>query len=471
MEIDDYFSSLDTAQKPLKIIFPTRQSIVIFLLVCIMSPCVLVGMHLEKNRPFSPIDEPPHYAYVDDLSQGQLPRVGEFFSTELLRTISCVGLQNPWGETIPNCQAQNLTPSQYPSGGGRISEAVQPPLYYASLVPFRWAIGPLLTTGDLLLMRSVNLLWLCGGLAILWCCGRLLGIDAKKIGGVILLVGAAPIVIYYSSIVSNDASAIFAGSFISLIAILYLQKRLPWRHASLFAASFAVGMLKPVFLLPAIAVALVHFLVLLSRTVTQERSNLIQGFRTLFKQWLPFGGILVMGSLSSLTIWTIIEQHRELVTLRYACAWMAPGTKAPFGTLIADPLTMWNPFSGSYSALNIYAPGNSSYLLVATAATTVATTVFIASGFSGLFVRNRNLSHVVGLVSIVMLYVGGFALDVFSYINCGVNIGAEGRYGLCLVPLLVLSMSSLIDSKWVVRFIWLLAITSICFDGIVMTIA
>ena len=202
-----------------RLLFPTPWALAMALFVCVAAPVTLVTLQIDANAKFSPIDEPAHLDYVDRAASAEIPRQGEHLLDSTLRELACRGLA--LGDTnLPPCAAPTLRPEQFPGEGSQY-EAHHPPGYYVATVPLRWLTRDLLGIDDKVdATRATGALWLIAGLLLAWAAGRVMGIDPLPLGAALLLLASAPTVIYQSSIVTNDATAVFAGGSVGLAGAL-----------------------------------------------------------------------------------------------------------------------------------------------------------------------------------------------------------------------------------------------------------
>ena len=228
--------------------FPDGWAISIFIVVAVVVPLCLGLTQMSHNPKFSVRDETAHFAYAHGILSQGLPKLGQHFDQFEMNEIACQGVYLPsW--TFPPCGATTYLNSQFP-GGGYITEAIQPPGYYAVVAIIGTSINWAFNIGILHALRIGSLLWLTAGLILLWASGRLVGISPIKLGAGILILAAAPTTVYFSAIVSNDASSIFAGSFIAFVCLLAFLKPGKWVPYILALAGFLVVMLKPLDFIP-----------------------------------------------------------------------------------------------------------------------------------------------------------------------------------------------------------------------------
>jgi hypothetical protein len=75
-------------------------------------------------------------------------------------------------------------------------------------------------------------------------------------------------------------------------------------------------------------------------------------------------------------------------------------------------------------------------------------------------VSRRRWSHWVGLVTVAMLYVGGIVLGASVYLTYRTDPQIQGRYGLALVPLLIMALVASARGRWIVWGLWALGVVT-----------
>jgi hypothetical protein len=439
--------------------FPTFSALVLAFLVCFVAPVTFITLHIHENPAFSPIDEPAQFDYVNRIAEGSMPRLGQRLLPSTLHQISCLGLALQ-GSKLPACPGTDK-PSNY--DGGYQYEAQQPPTYYALAIPVRWIGVHVFGMSNLNATREVGAFWVSLGLLTLWMAGRVLRIPVRRLVPAMLLLACAPVVIYQASIVSNDAPSIFCGSVVALVAALAWNRPGRWTAPVLASVAFFVTSIKSVDILgPLIVSAL--FAILwwgqLDAQVTSTRSRV----RILFAKWWPNGGALLVGGVVAAVSWLIVSRQLNLINPK-----VLPSLNilrlAPVGVahVASEAITLLNPLNGSYDPFRTTATGTvlgtPSSLSFELITGIVLQYLFIAAGFGGLFVRRRQWSHWLGLLSICLLFVVGVILGIGIWRTYNADPGLSGRYGLSAAPLLALALVSAVRGRWVIAGLWVLSIT------------
>lgn len=433
--------------------FPTRWAILAAAFTCLVAPVTLVAVHVHENPLFSPIDELQHWDYVTRLANGGFPRMGQFVQPSSMREKECrgVALQGPH---VPVCgPAQRSHPVPTPAYQ---YEAQQPPLYYAATVPLRWLAVHVFGFADVTGTRAVGALWLVAGLFLWWVAGRVLGLAPSKLGAGALLLGTAPLVIYESSTIANDVPAVFAGSLVLLLGAL------AWRHPGrwMVPVMLVIGLAIPAFKLddifPIVVVSVLFAMIALRRAWAGDlEGGPIAGP---IRWWWPRGGALLAGGLVSALAWVIIERHLAIVNPRDIPSFAALRT-APISMamILQEASSLLLPLTGSFDVFRTSAVApvvQTTSSQVQGLMGTLLGYLVVAGGLAGLFVRPRKWSHWLGLISLLVLFVGGVVLGVSLFRTYDINPGLSGRYGLAVAPLLVMGLVASTRGRWVTRGLW-----------------
>jgi hypothetical protein len=418
----------------LSVLFPNRSALAIAAFVCVIAPVTVLALQINENHKFSPIDEAAHFDYVDRVGDFSIPRQGQPLLNSTLREIACQG--NALDVKVPPCDSAHFRADKFP--GSSQYEAQQPPPYYMAAVPLRWVTENVFRIDNKLdATRAVNIFWFVAALLMIWAAGRLMDIDPLALGAGILLLAMAPVVIYTMSTVSNDNTGIFAGGLVALVAAFASRhdRRRMW--IALLATGFAVVFLKTTNLFPVAAVS-----ALFAVSAITKRADGEQWLATV-RRWLRDGGALLAGGIASAGIWTVIHRSLALIDLK---------TEPTFGVLRGGPHT---PGLVLREAATILSPLTGSFVSQGTLGQDVQVPLFTLLGFviiggaiAGLFVTPRRWSHTLGLIAVPTLYAGGVLFGFGLVINYRIDPGLSGRYGVSMVPLIVLVIAANLAGRW-----------------------
>lgn len=443
-----------------KLCFPTPGALLIALFTCVVAPASLIAVHIHVNPTFSPADEATHWDYLTRLAKGELPRFGQHLQASTIHTYECTGV-GVYGVVLPPCRSAP-TPRAL-SGGGYQYEAQQPPGYYALTVPMRWVGMNVFGLRDLTASREGGIIWLVAGLLLFWAAGRVMGLSPWAVGLGALLIASAPVVIYQSSYVTNDASSILAGSLVLLVGALTIKRPGRWIvPVTLLAGIFVTGLK----LTDALAVVAMSLLIMMLAWLLATEVKTI-GARAIaaLKWWWPRGGTLLIGSVAAAMTWEIVERSLSIAnprTIKSFAGLRAIPTQG--STFFREALLMLQPLTGSYdpfrTSSTIASPSSQTSLDVQMVMATILQYLVLAGGLACLFVIKKQWSHWIGLVSLVVLYVGGVVLGASLFATYDANPGISGRYGLSLAPFLVLGLVACLRGRWSRRAVWLFALGS-----------
>jgi hypothetical protein len=429
-----------------RLLFPTRVALGVAIAVCVLAPAVLVAMQINTHPAFSPIDEAVHFDYVERVASGELPRQGQLLLPSTLREYACRGLA--LGPELPPCGSQTLEHRQFPQGGFQY-EAQQPPFYYALTVPLRWVAQHVLGVGDEVdATRATNIAWLIAGLLLLWAAGRIMAIDPLALGAGLLLLAAAPTVVYGAGTVSNDATAIPAAGLVALVAALVHRSQGPRAPIALLGAGAVAAGGKATNLLAVVAVSALFAVAAIANHASAER------WTTTVRRWSRTGGALLLGGALSAGAWALVHRSLSLIDLRDEPSFsVLRGTPRTLGLVmrrageVLDPLT--NSFvSPDTLGRNLQVPWHATLPLL-----------LGAGSLTGLFVSPRRWSHYLGLITVPVLYLGGVALGLALVISYDIDPGLSGRYGLSVAPLMVLVLADSLTGAWPKRAVGAFAVT------------
>ena len=391
------------------------------LLVCVVIPALLVVSTIDRHPRLSPIDEGAHFDYVERIYSHGIPTFGDRLLRSSLREMACRGTRLD-GLLVPACDAKVMKYDLFP-GGAYQYEAQQPPLYYAVTAPVAKVAEKVLGVAPLGAMRLVGLLWLVAGLLVLWKTSRVLNVAATPMLATIFAIAAAPNVVYYSSIVSNDAAGIFFGGLAAYLGAMSFTRGKGYVIPAV-ALGLAAALTKTSCALPVGVVGLILVAVTLHR-----QSGSTDNHRN-----MRFTGLGMMGgSIAGTLLWVVY--YRAVATIE-------PKKLPTFDVLRGGPVNMGNILSQAKSFLaplaDSYNPfaawnGEVNGLLIS-----LGMFAIVAGLAAGAFSRERTWWSVAGPIVLVCLYVGGVVIGVGIWRAYDINPGVSGRYALPMLPLAAL---------------------------------
>jgi hypothetical protein len=310
---------------------------------------------------------------------------------------------------------------------------------------------------DLTGTRLAGVIWLDVGLLLLWMACRIALIDPVRCGAAALLIATAPLVIYSGSYVTNDAASILAGSLVLFAAALAWKN--PGRSSTvlLLCTGLFVASIKLTNALPVAAISIL-FAILLMKDRADDQGGL-KSIPKIVRSWLPNGGALLIGGLISVVAWAAIERKlsiinpKQLPTLNV----LRQG-QLGLTTILRESVSMWTPLTGSYDAFRSNAsaivPESSESQNIQLVTATVLAYLVVAGSLSGMFVRIRKWYHWLGFTSFATLYLGGLVLGISIWASYNADPGISGRYGLAMVPLIIVSLVAAARGRFVVLGLW-----------------
>jgi hypothetical protein len=384
--------------------------------------------------------------------------LGQHMTNTTLRELACRKIAVP-GFRTPPCDTQVLRYDQFSNSWSY--EAQHPPVYYALTVPMRWAATKLGAANLLVATRITGIVWLVAGLLLLWGAGRLMGVAPLPLAAGLLLLAVSPVVLYGTSIVNNDATAVPGAGLVALAGALAYRGRLrrPW--LVLFAAGALATSLKATNLFPAAAIA-----GLFAVEAVRERDQRSWGETA--KRWLRDGGALLLGGLVVALSWTLIYRSRSLIPLTeeptLEVLRTAPRTIELPIREAADMLRPLTHLAGGFVSLSSDTLARS----VQVPFDAMLTLLLVGGALAGLFVSPRRWPHALGLIAVPMLYFGGVAFGLALMKTYDADPGLSGRYGLAMGPVLMLALVGSLEGRWAQRAVALFAAAFYCTTFVVM---
>jgi hypothetical protein len=429
---------------------------------CVVVPVSLVAVHIHENPLLSPIDEAAHWDYVTRLADGGFPRMGQFMQPSTLRAVECRGVALHGVVTTP-CGTPP-EPNLF-AGGGYQYEAQQPPGYYAATVPMRWFGMTVLGLGDLTATRLTGAVWLVLALSILWVAGRIMGLSPPVLGAGALLIATAPLTITTYSTVSNDVTTLFVGASVLLLAALALKRPGRWMTPVMLASGVVIASFKLSDLLPVVVVAVLFLGAALLRPSMAGIEPAPDGVVGALRWWWPRGGALVVGGVVGAVAWVVLERHLAIIDPKDLPSFGVLRTKpVTLALIMKESLLMLQPLTGSYDVFRttdgLVSRASALASNLEAVMATVLSYVLVAGGLAALFVRRREWFHWMGLLCLPALFLGGVALGESLHLTYDIDPSVSGRYGMAVVPLLVVALVASVRGAWALRCVWVLGLAT-----------
>jgi hypothetical protein len=185
----------------------------------------LSAVHVATYRQLSPIDELRHVDYAMSVTHLHLVRLGDRVGQEAMRAEACRGVDLPtWLD--PPCRSTRFNPVAFRDDGYQTASA-HPPTYYLTVgLVSRAAVGLGLFDNFVDPARLMGGVLLGAGLVLTYLAGLRLGLRSGALLAALTLVPTTSAVLHASSTVNPDATAVLAGGLVLFAAVAWEQRRL-----------------------------------------------------------------------------------------------------------------------------------------------------------------------------------------------------------------------------------------------------
>lgn len=398
--------------------------------VCVVVPTLLVASTIDRHPKFSPIDEAAHFDYVERVYSHGVPTFGDKFLRSSLREMACRGTRLE-GLVVPSCDAKVMKYALFP-GEAYQYEAQQPPLYYAITAPIANVAEKALGISSLEAIRLVGLLWLITGLLVLWKTSLMLNVAPVPMLATLLAIGAAPNVVYYSSIVSNDSAGILFGALAAFLGALAFTRGRRYLAAGVVLGATA-AMTKTSCALPVGVVGLILVVASLRAIPASVRNR--SELRT---TGLGMMGGAVVGTLA----WVAYYRSSATIEPKTLPTFDVLRTgPVNFGTLLGQAESFLAPLTDSYNPFVAW--NGEIYGLLAT----LSLLAIVAGLVGGAYSQEQSWWSFAGPIVLVCLYVGGVIIGFGIWRAYDINPGVSGRYALSMLPITALIMPAGIQRR------------------------
>jgi hypothetical protein len=249
----------------------------------------------------------------------------------------------------------------------------------------------------------------------------------------------------------------FSGALMLLAVVLVRGDPTRWGTVALFVAGALGAALKPTNAFAAIALAIF----LLFRPSGSETRRI---GRHRFHAWLRTGGALLVGSAISIAAWSLISGHRALIEGKNLPVFAVRRLNGfHLDLLLAEATNLLSPATGLVPSGLLTHP-------IQNFTTELIRTLFLVVAFSGLFAARRVWYHVLGLASGAALLLGGLGYGLFVWIALSMDPGAGSRYGLCILPLMAVSLAKLSERGRVTALVGALGVGATLATLVILTV-
>lgn len=393
------------------------------------------SLHMARYRQFSPIDELRHLDYAIKISHGELTFFGDKIGEVAMREEMCrkVDLAG-WAD--PPCGKKKIDPVQFRDDGWQTASP-HPPLYYIGAgVTARVIHGLGITNSYVEGARFFSALVTALGIMMIFHVARKLGGSSPVAAASALSVLVFPAVLHSSGIVTPDSASLLVGAAIAATVVHFRERQFSVWWLGLLG--MIAGATKLTNLFAASAGAL--FLVLISGVIGAR------SYRTLDPRDRRsiIGGILLFGGAAVTTVgWLAVDSVRATIdpsiipqnVINYFSGWPSLDY-----LLLRDTALRWLPPSDSY----IQAKFSPEPVLLLRWLLELA--LGGAAVAAVLRVRSKDTVSVYVGCTAVTAVVGAPLFSLASTKFSETLVQVQGRYGLSLLPLLVVGLVSLAQS-------------------------
>lgn len=284
---------------------PTWQRVDWWFTAALLLASVLVGLvHVPQHQAISPIDE---FVYIDYLAkvaeQGAVARGEE--TGELAREeFACEGVRHWFAPNEELCASGSFEEDDlYPFGGKTSADLYSPVYFYVTWAvsqPFQWLGMDFIDAG-----RASGVVWLGAALVLLYASMRRLNVRPLLALGLGLLVAGSLPVYWSHTYVSTDATALFAGALLLLLALEHLSTGRRWWMLPIAAAFVTLLKLQN---LMAVAGVAVLFVILAARAAFSSESAFPARVSLFLRHRLTLTAVAtIAAALLAQVVWTVIR--------------------------------------------------------------------------------------------------------------------------------------------------------------------
>lgn len=391
--------------------------------------------HIARYQQFSPIDELRHLDYAIKISHGELTHFGDKIGEIAMREEMCrkVDLAG-WAD--PPCGAKKIDPVEFRDDGWQTASP-HPPVYYIGAgLTARFLGGLGITDSYVAGARFFSALVTALGIAMTFFVVRKLIGKSLVAAATSLSVLVLPAVLHSSGIVTPDAASILVGASIAAVVLHFCERKLSVWWLGL--TGVVAGATKLTNLFAASAGAL--FLIVMSGVIAKR------SYKTLDENQrrLVMGGLMLFLSATFMTVaWLLIDSARATIDpaiIPQSIINRFEGWPSIDFLLLRDTALRWLPPSDSY----LQAKFSPEPLLLfrwilelALGGAAIAALLRVrANEAISVFVATTTLTAILGAPL--------FSLASTRFSETLVQV--QGRYGLSLLPLLVVGLASLAQS-------------------------
>lgn len=402
-------------------------------LLLVLASLAVVLVHVPQHTQISPIDEYVYIDYVAKVPTQLFVHQGDETGSYARNYLSCHGVALFGDMARDFCDKPMGPQGAYPYNG-LTSTDIYTPLYFAST----WVLAqPLLFFGvsDLVeAARYTGFVWLASAALLLFFTFRRLKVGALLATAIgLAVIGSAP-VFWSNTYVSTDSPTIFAGALLGYL-LVRLQGRQILSWALVAAASVATLLKVQNFA----AVTVVIFCLIAaaasaawaSRAETGMTKALIRDKRVLT------AALMAAVPLVLEVLWLGFRSVQSV----------GSGADQRAGQQVSRDVLIGEVFKFFGTAADNAVPlGVANYS--ATITSHVLSWLVIAGVLGTIAVGSRHLvTHAISLGTLILALTLGPALVVATWVLVGIYVPLPERYGLSLMPLMLIPAGALFSQK------------------------
>lgn len=397
----------------------------------VLAAVVLVSVHVDAYTEVGPIDEMQHIGYLYEVPDVVV--AGDRVGQQALEQVACRGLDAKFA--LPRCGVEPYPAPLFPEAGFNTAY-LHPPTYYAITRVIAGGVAALNGITDLVTAgRLAGAVWLAAGLVLSYAAGRRLGATPLQLLGPLLLVAASPAVLMPSATVNPDAASLAVGGGCLLLVVLWTRRSGRMRWGLLVVAGVVAEVVKVQNLVVLLALALFLLLPVISEDRTTRRPLLFSRALAVVTLAVP-AVVVAAGWTVAVRLLAATPPADVPMSRRFAVDSLTASD------LVLDAGRFLTPLANPYTPPPLEGATTSAALLL--------TSVLLAAGLvaSSVFDDHRGPTRFLGTAVAVVGLLGPPFLVVLIFVTQGLYFAIPDRYGLTLVPMMVVLLALRLTRRW-----------------------
>lgn len=194
----------------------------------LVAALVMVALHVRTYETLSPIDELQHVDYMIRAGDFDIPVRNDRVGQEALSEAACRSVDSP-SYVGPLCGLDSYDPNDFQERGFNTAASQFPPYYVITGVTARAVVAVGLFGSKVTAARMLGGVWLAAALSVTWYLMACLGIRRRARAPVTALLLVTPLAIFHAAATVNaDVSLMLTGALAALATIKYEAGRLRW---------------------------------------------------------------------------------------------------------------------------------------------------------------------------------------------------------------------------------------------------